>query len=210
MLLNYRMATIDLEDAYLLVPMHPSCRKFLRFQLKNKVYEFTFLPFSLAVAPYIFTNILRPVFRSLREEGFQSIVYLDDFLFLSASQEDCKNNVQAFIELLSSLGFLINYSKSQLLPLTKCKYLGFIFDSVYQLVSISVDKKEKLFALTQSFAQNSHCTIRDFAALIGSLMSIFPAVQYSLLYTKRFKGEKFLTLESHAGDFSKQMTIPAY
>lgn len=29
---NSKMATIDLEEAYLFVPIHPAYRKFLRFQ----------------------------------------------------------------------------------------------------------------------------------------------------------------------------------
>lgn len=56
------MATLDLEDAYLLVPIFEGHRKFLRFQWRNKTYEFTALPFGLSTAPYIFTKILRPVF----------------------------------------------------------------------------------------------------------------------------------------------------
>jgi len=53
------------------------------------------LPFGLSVAPFIFTKVLRPVVKSLREEDFHSIVYLDDFLLfllLSASVKECQNN----------------------------------------------------------------------------------------------------------------------
>lgn len=43
---DYFMASIDLQDAYFLVPIHKSCRKYLRFKFQNIVYEFTVLPFE--------------------------------------------------------------------------------------------------------------------------------------------------------------------
>lgn len=46
--------------------------------------------------------------------------------------------------------------------------------------------------------------------MIGSLVSIFPAVQYSPLYIKRFEREKFLALESYPMEYSRRMLIPAY
>ena len=45
------MINLDLTDAYLTVPMHPDSRKFLRFLLGDKTYEFTAMPFGLNVPP---------------------------------------------------------------------------------------------------------------------------------------------------------------
>ena len=64
------MVTVDLEDAYLLVPISPKSRRFLRFQWRGVTYEFAVLPFGLSTAPYIFTKILRPVMAHLRRKGF--------------------------------------------------------------------------------------------------------------------------------------------
>lgn len=210
MLPGFKLATIDLEDAYFLIPIHEPFRKFLRFQWRGETYEFTSLSFGLSIAPFIFTKVLRPVVKLLREKGFHSIVYLDDFLLLGASIKECQNNIHASINLLTSLGFLINYNKSQLTPSSRCRYLGFIFDSAYQSIAIPPDKRRKLFSLTNRFSRKSHCTVKEFAELIGSLVSVFPAVQYSPLYTKHFEREKFLALESSSGDYSKQMAIPSY
>jgi len=125
MLLGSQMATLDLEDAYLLVPIEEQHRKYLRFQWRSTTYEYTALPFGLSTAPYIFTKIMRPVISYLRQRGFQSVIYLDDFLFLGSSPEECQANVNASLNLLLSLGFRINYSKSHLQPSNTCKYLGF-------------------------------------------------------------------------------------
>lgn len=209
MLPNTEMATLDIEDAYLSVPIHPTHKKFLRFQWRGVTYEFSTLPFGLSTAPFIFTKIIRPVISFLREEGFESIVYLDDFLLLGPSKTICRANVQAHINLLSSLGFTINFKKSELEPAKERKYLGFIFNSVRQSISIPTERREKLFEMVSDFSFKSHCSIREFARMIGSLVSIAPAVRYGPLRTKLFEREKFLALIRAEGSYSAQMRIPS-
>lgn len=63
------LASVDLEDAYLLLPVHRDDRKFLRFRFQGQLYQFKALPFGLASAPYIFTKIMKPVLYSLRQQG---------------------------------------------------------------------------------------------------------------------------------------------
>ena len=46
--------------------------------------------------------------------------------------------------------------------------------------------------------------------MIGSLISVCPAVQYGLLYTKKFEREKFLALSRCNEDFSAFMKIPPH
>ena len=40
--------SLDLTDAYLHVPIHPSSRKFLRFSYQDEVFQFRVLPFGLS------------------------------------------------------------------------------------------------------------------------------------------------------------------
>ena len=55
------VASIDLLDAYLHIPIHPHSRKYLRFCHRSQVFQFTSLPFGLATAPQIFTMIVKEV-----------------------------------------------------------------------------------------------------------------------------------------------------
>ena len=64
--------SIDIRDAYLHVPMHQAVRKYLRFVVNKKVYQFTCLPFGLATSPPEFTKLLRPVVAMLRRRGVTS------------------------------------------------------------------------------------------------------------------------------------------
>lgn len=75
---NDFMTSIDLKDAYFLVPIHSSDRKYLRFSFSGKIFEFTCMPFGLSSAPYTFTKLLKPVMEFLRRSGITCVNYLDD------------------------------------------------------------------------------------------------------------------------------------
>ncbi|CAD6222018.1 GSCOCG00005285001-RA-CDS [Cotesia congregata] len=89
------MGTVDLKDAYFLIPVWADHRKFLRFIFEGQIYEFICLPFGLCSSPQVFTKLLKPVVGFLRLKGFSSVVYLDDFLCLGSSFQECRENLNA-------------------------------------------------------------------------------------------------------------------
>lgn len=179
---NSFMATIDLEDSYLLVPVHVSCQKYLRFLFQGEIFEFTAMPFGLSSAPYIFTKIMRTVVATLRERGFLSVIYLDDFLLFGDTFKDCSTNVRETLFLLDSLGFTINKKKCELTPSQEKKYLGFILNSSEMSISLPEDKRLSLIDRLEGFSSKKSCKIRDFASLIGTLNSICWTVSYGTIY----------------------------
>lgn len=205
------MATIDLKESYLLVPINPNHKKYLRFQFENEdfetiTYEFNAMPYGLSAAPRTFTKIMKVVVGYLRNRGFKSVIYLDDILCLGSSYSECQNNVAATQNLLQCLGFVINYDKSQLNPVTKCKYLGFMFDSINMTISLPIGKQEYIYTLVQKFLSLPRCTIKEFAHLIGVLIAACPAVGYSWMYTKMLEREKYLALIKCHNDYSAKFT----
>ena len=68
------MAKLDLKDAYLTVPVHPSHHRFLRFARRGRIYQFNCIAFGLAPAPRCFSKILRVVAAYLRREGLRMII----------------------------------------------------------------------------------------------------------------------------------------
>ena len=55
------MASIDLREASLQVPVHPESRRFLRFVAHGRAYQFTTLCFGLSTAPQVFPRVMAPV-----------------------------------------------------------------------------------------------------------------------------------------------------
>lgn len=86
---NCFLATIDLKDAYFLVPIHPTSKKYLRFEFLNQCYEFNCLPFGLNTAPLVWTKIMKPVIEHLRSQGFVSTIFLDDLLLIGRTYREC-------------------------------------------------------------------------------------------------------------------------
>lgn len=72
----------------------------------------------------------------MREKGFLSIVYLDDFLLIAPFYKEILCNVFKIVHLLFSLVFIVNKDKNMLSPSQACRFLGFLFDSEDFSVSI--------------------------------------------------------------------------
>ncbi len=103
------MTTEDLKDAYFMIPIHTTQRKYLRFVVSETIYEFNCLPFGLSSAPWVFTKTLKPVAALLWEIGVRMIVYIDDILILAEAKETAQEQAEALVYLLECLGFIINW-----------------------------------------------------------------------------------------------------
>ncbi|XP_066586787.1 uncharacterized protein [Prorops nasuta] len=201
------MASIDLQDAYFAVPVHKNSRKLLKFKFKEVLYQFTCLPFGLCSSPYVFTKLMKPVISHLRELGFLSVIYLDDILCIGESFEDCLRNVRASIKTLESLGFLINYEKSKLVPLKIRKFLGFELDSEKMMLYIPQERKREIRMLVTKFLRLEKIQIRKFASLIGSLVAVSHAVRYAWLYIKRMERLRYISLLKNNGRYESVLRL---
>nr|CAH7765682.1 unnamed protein product [Callosobruchus chinensis] len=206
---HFFMSTLDLKNAYYLIAIDKSYRKFLRFRFDGVLYEYNCMPFGINCAPFVFTKLMKPLLAFLRGKGLPSVVYLDDFLLLGRTMEDCKRNVTITAKLLQELGFVINYEKSILTPSQTCRYLGLIYNSNAMSVSIPEDKRPHLLKCIKFLLRTKSCRIRVFAKIIGKLIAVCPAVRYGWGYTKLLEREKFLALRRSRGNYDRLMTVPS-
>jgi len=72
------MASIDLTDTYYTVPVAVEHRKYLQFFWRNRLFQYTCLPNGLASAPRYFTKLLKPVYSTLRSQGYLDVGCIDD------------------------------------------------------------------------------------------------------------------------------------
>ena len=123
------MAKLDLQDAYLTVPIFHSHRRLLRFQWRAQAYQFRCLPFGLATAPRVFTKLMKPVVTCRRQQGIRLVQYLDDTLLVAESPEALKAHLRKAANLLEELGFSLNQKKCVWTPTQRMEFLGFEVDS---------------------------------------------------------------------------------
>ena len=176
------MVKLDLQDAYLSVPMHKDMCKYLRFCWEGDVFEFLCLPFGLGPAPMVFTKLLKPVVSYLRLQGIRILVYLDDMLLMAQSVNVLETHVQTTIRLLCCLGFILNIKKCQTTPSQTIEFLGFLVNSRSMTLSLPEPKVLKIRKECRHMRNQSHVTGRQLAHLIGLLTSCLQAILQAPLH----------------------------
>ena len=200
------MASLDYFHAYYSIPVHHSMRKFLKFYWQGQLLQFTCLHHGLACAPRLFTKLLKPVYASLRGQGYQSARFIDDIHLLGADFQSALNNVTATATLIQQLGFHINLVKSVLVPTQIVEFLGFLLNSIRMTVSLTEHKAKKLqLACTKSLLAPQP-TIRETAHVIGALVAAFPVVPHGQLFYRQLE-IKTTALQLHQGDFDKNTVL---
>ncbi|KAI9554940.1 reverse transcriptase [Daphnia sinensis] len=147
---------------------------FLHFKIGCQVYQFSCLPFGLSSAPWAFTKILKPVVAFLRGKGFKLIVYLDDFLLISSSRSQARRDFLFVVELLESLGFVINKTKSSGEPSQSREFLGLLVDSRSLTLSLKKEKVEKMILMCRNLLSQDEVSLHNnlFRRVLGGLGAV--------------------------------------
>nr|ACB38666.1 reverse transcriptase [Daphnia pulex] len=173
------MVKLDLKDAYLTIPVHPSHQKFLRFKWKGRIFQFKCLAFGLAPAPRIFTKILKAVMGFLRKQGMRLIIYLDDILILNRSREGAAKDFKQVVDLLLQLGFLINWEKTVADPAQKLEYLGLMLDSCRLSFALPSAKALAVKSMCESALAVDSISLREIASIMGNFTWAIPAIPFA-------------------------------
>ena len=159
--------SIDLQDAYLHVPIVKHHRQFLRFVWHNVPYQWRVLPFGLATAPRVFTSLTKPILFLCHCKGLRIVIYLDDILVLVRSKRAGKRACLFLCSLLVCLGLHINFSKSDLRLSQSFTFLGLCWDTVHMSVSLPPDKLADIQQLALSLLHTPHVTVHKVMSFLG-------------------------------------------
>ncbi|KAM9955145.1 hypothetical protein ACTFIW_008809 [Dictyostelium discoideum] len=203
---GYYMVKLDIKKAYLHVFVDPQYRDLFRFVWKGSHYRWKTMPFGLSTAPRIFTMLLRPVLRMLRDINVSVIAYLDDLLIVGSTKEECLSNLKKTMDLLVKLGFKLNLEKSVLEPTQSitlllhkktcwfkrkanrtegCSHSIQTLHSSNKQVPLSVSHSRQ-WRLGSIIPHSLRCQFRDFTLVNSSKpmewkeISLFPSYEYVL------------------------------
>ena len=204
---NSYLASVDFKSAYFSVAIKPSHRKYLRFFYKGRKYQFAVLPNGLSTGPRDFTQIVKTLFRVLREKGHLNTWYLDDSLLAHQTFIGCLQNVLDTIELSREAGFFVHPVKSVLIPTQRLVFLGFTLCTVTMTVRLTAEKCIKIKSSIRSVLRRSSFSIQELSELIGQLVATFPGVPLGKLYYRQLDIEKSQALKLHFGDYSQKMSL---
>ena len=166
---NEWTVSIDIQDAYLHVPMARSVRKYLRFMVNGRVYQFTCLPFGLATSPREFTKLLRPVVQLLLLQGIKLHVYLDDWLIRASSTVQARTHADLVLQVLQHLGWVINFSKSDLVPSQQFDFIDMQFNTCAYTVAPLPRMRVKIQNTLDHWRSHPLISARDLHRLLGML-----------------------------------------
>ena len=107
---------IDVKDAYFHIPIQEHSRKYLRFHVQERTYQFKVLPFSLSTAPKEVTVVAKEMKLMAIHKGIRIHQYLDDRLVRARSHQLCLQHIQDLVIMCQDLGWLVNLDKSELEP----------------------------------------------------------------------------------------------
>ena len=110
------VTSIDFKDAYFHMPIHSQSRKYMRFHIQGRSYQFKALPFGLSTAPMEFTVVAKEVKLMALQRGIRIHQYLDDWLVRATSHQTCLQHTLTLVALCRELGWLVNKEKSELDP----------------------------------------------------------------------------------------------
>ena len=152
------LVKLDLKDAYLTIPVWKAHQLFLHFLWKGSLVEFPCLPFGLATAPRMFTKLMKSSL--LRQLVIHLIIYLDNILIMAVSKDLLLFHAGATLNLLESLGFIIKYPKSHLVPLRQLEFLGHLVDSENLSLNLPGEKLQKIRKKCRSLLDSQSISIR--------------------------------------------------
>ena len=176
--------SLDLEDAYFHVPIHPNFRKYLRFAFQGQVYQFWAMPFGLAIAPRVFTKLMAAVGAHLRVHGVLLLQYFDHWLLHQLDRQLLLRNLEFAWKELLSLGLLLNANKSDLIPSQDFTFVGMNFLTHLNRVRVSRQRVSDLIARVKWVLNQSHITAQDFLSLNGILSSVADFVLLGRLFLR--------------------------
>ena len=163
------VTSIDFKDAYFHIPIHSQSRKYMRFHLQGRSYQFKALPFGLSTAPMEFTVVAKEVKLMALQRGIRIHQYLDDWLVRATSHQTCLQHTQTLTALCQELGWLVNKEKSELVPKQVFNFVGYQFDLKEGKVTPRPERWQALTDKIQSLLSGPVCPVRQFMSLIGLL-----------------------------------------
>ncbi|VDI57640.1 Hypothetical predicted protein [Mytilus galloprovincialis] len=165
-------------------PFPKTYRKYLRFVWNNKVFQFKALPFGLSTAPLAFTKIMQAAIAHLHSLSIQIHSYLDDSLLKEFCPIKLRVQTDLVINCFLSLGFLISWKKSEIIPSQDFVFLGEHFLTSVGLVLPPEEKFTKTMSENTFILTGQSVTARQFLQLLGLLNSLADVIPLGRLHIR--------------------------
>lgn len=183
------LTKVDLTKAYWHIRVAERTSSFLHFYWEGRRFRWKALPFGVSDAPRAFTLLLRQALKFVRQRQIRVVAYIDDLLILARSVEESIQATQFVVQLLESLGFLVNHSKSVLEPTQEVEFLGMVINTATWSISLRPKKRRELRHAIRRILKSKLVSGRLMASIVGKInacQEATPAVREHLTACRDF------------------------
>ena len=181
-----RLAKMDIESAYRIVPVQPGDRPLLGMRWKGEFYFDTRLPFGLRSAPKIFSAVADALQWAFQRRGVSWVAhYLDDFITMGApGSQECRRNLDQMLSTCQHLGVPVASEKCAG-PSLVMVFLGFELDTTSMVVRLPQEKLSRIARLVVEWSGRKACKKRDLESLVGHLQHAATVVRPGRTFVRR-------------------------
>ena len=166
----YYMAKVDLKDAYRCCPIRKEDWRYLGMQLEDKLFIDTCLPMGLGTSCRIFQTISDSLCWIFQQSNPNCKIYsyIDDFLVLAPTEQECQKGLSSLLSQLDYLGFPVSDPKT-VNACTKLEFLGLGLDSRSLSFFVPDKKRQKITAEIERFLAAKTQRVNTIQKLVGKL-----------------------------------------
>lgn len=145
----------------------------------GQCYAFTRLPMGLATSPFFLQKVLEEALAPIRQHAALSWVHVDDFVIIAAPHKICQLR-DLLLDRLTTAGFTVNTTKSQLTPVYAIDYLGLRINLEKRYFTL--DRKHLATFDKLSNMDLSNCTGRQQRSIRGFLSFVLSTTARQYAY----------------------------
>lgn len=176
---------VDLKSAYRHIGIHPDNWELFGFEWRGKYWLDIRLCFGLNTAPWVFTQFTEALVWIAKQNGIPKIIgYIDDFLIIADSKEECQRYFEKFCALLAELGFE-KAPKKCIEPCQCLEFLGITLDTTVPEARLSPEQRQRISEGVTSFLDKSVATARELQSLAGTLNNASKVVHGGRTFLRR-------------------------
>ena len=185
--------TFDDKSGYQHVRLHPSSETYFGLEWENTFFVFRTLPFGWKANAFIYHNLGLIVLHAARSFGVPLSQYIDDRhagqllspptrSVSSPSVQRAEAAAYMVCYILIEAGYFIDINKSQCVPSTVVRVLGFLCDSLRRSFLIPLDRRTKFRSLRESILASLLISLKTLQRFAGKVVSFSLAIPACKLY----------------------------
>lgn len=178
-----QLSKLDIKEAYHIILAHPEDWPMLDVYWKGNYYIDTCLPFSLRLAPKLFTILADAAQWLIKEAGVERVIHYPDVYFFVEVPHMPEKALRIAIKTLSELSIPVAPERVEG-PSTKLTFLGIQLDSDSITTKLLEDKLEELKGTVTAWQDQKACTTREQLPQVGVFQHA-TMVHYSGLFLLR-------------------------